>query len=216
MWLFLGFAPGFAYMTGGFSLPRCGRRGGECPPAASPSPTAHRNLSGGDSRRWRLLGHVAARMFEPRADPPALLRPGDRVVFEPVGRLEEPPPRAPRRALPAASAPRARAGRFTSVQGGPATGSPHLEFRRRRDGRRRPRDGESRGRNALLAARWRSRWPGRSWKRCKTSAWRWERSPPARARGAAADRPRTARRTRVTWRWKATLPASPWRTGARS
>jgi len=62
-------------------------------------------------------------MFEPGANPPALLRPGDRVVFEPVGRLEEQPARAP---APSPSGPpllRLLApGAFTSVQGGPRYG----------------------------------------------------------------------------------------------
>jgi KipI family sensor histidine kinase inhibitor len=33
---------------------------------------------------WRLIGRTAVRLFDPLADPPALLRPGDRVQFEPV------------------------------------------------------------------------------------------------------------------------------------
>ncbi len=33
---------------------------------------------------WYLLGRTSVAMFDPRADPPALLAPGDRVRFEPV------------------------------------------------------------------------------------------------------------------------------------
>lgn len=34
---------------------------------------------------WYLLGRTSVRMFDPLADRPALLAPGDRVRFEPVG-----------------------------------------------------------------------------------------------------------------------------------
>jgi allophanate hydrolase subunit 1 len=33
---------------------------------------------------WRLIGHTDEVMFDPTADPPARLAPGDRVRFEPV------------------------------------------------------------------------------------------------------------------------------------
>src|SRR5581483_246052 len=121
---FLGFAPGFAYMTGGFAVPRLHTPRVRVPagslaiadgftgiyPAATP---------GG----WRLIGRVAARMFDPATDPPALLRPGDRVVFEPVARLREPPAATP--SPPPAGDPLFRVigpGAFTSVQGSPRYG----------------------------------------------------------------------------------------------
>jgi len=67
---------------------------------------------------WRLIGRVADAMFDAAADPPALLRPGDRVVFEAVKELA----RATRPALqPNAADPILRLispGAFTSVQGG--------------------------------------------------------------------------------------------------
>ena len=72
---------------------------------------------------WRLIGRVAVRMFDPAASPPSLLRPGDRVVFEPVeavGDLPPPKPRHPR------GEPLLRVvtpGAYTSVQGGPRYGS---------------------------------------------------------------------------------------------
>jgi allophanate hydrolase subunit 1 len=31
---------------------------------------------------WRILGRTDAPLFDPAADPPNLLRPGDRVRFE--------------------------------------------------------------------------------------------------------------------------------------
>jgi allophanate hydrolase subunit 2 len=62
-------------------------------------------------------------MFDPSAKPPALLRPGDRVVFEPVDRLPEMTEAA---AVARPSGPpllrMITAGAFTSVQGGPRYG----------------------------------------------------------------------------------------------
>ena len=85
--LFLGFAPGFAYLgelPDPLALPRLATPRTRVPagsvaiadrltaayPAASP---------GG----WRLLGRTDAILFDPAADPPVLLRPGDRVRFTP-------------------------------------------------------------------------------------------------------------------------------------
>lgn len=85
--LFLGFAPGFAYLgelPDALALPRLATPRTRVPggsvaiadrftaayPAASP---------GG----WRLLGRTDVALFDPAADPPVLLRPGDRVRFTP-------------------------------------------------------------------------------------------------------------------------------------
>ena len=88
----LGFAPGFAYLTGLDPLlaavPRLDSPRQRVPagsvaiagglaavyPAASP---------GG----WRLLGRTTARLWEPDRDPPALLAPGTRVRFRAVDSL---------------------------------------------------------------------------------------------------------------------------------
>ncbi len=82
---FCGFAPGFAYLTGGdplFNVPRrasprksipagsvalAGKFGGVYP---QPSP-------GG----WQLIGRTDVKMFDLDRDPPSLLKPGDRVHF---------------------------------------------------------------------------------------------------------------------------------------
>src|SRR3989475_3965758 len=73
--------------------------------------------------RSRLLGHVPARMFDPAAAPPSLLRPGDRVLFEAVEQLAEPPARATRpKAQGEALLRVVTSGAFTSVQGGPRYG----------------------------------------------------------------------------------------------
>jgi KipI family sensor histidine kinase inhibitor len=121
---FLGFAPGFAYMTGGFPVrrlhtPRVRVPAGSLAIADGFTGIYPSETPGG----WRLLGRVSARMFDPAADPPALLRPGDRVVFEPVDRLRDAPrataaPRPSGEALLRVLAP----GAFTSVQGSPRHG----------------------------------------------------------------------------------------------
>ena len=71
---------------------------------------------------WRLIGRVADRMFDADASPPALLRPGDRVVFQAVDELAAIP--APIKAGPSGK-PVLRViapGPFTSVQGAPRYG----------------------------------------------------------------------------------------------
>ena len=94
----MGFSPGFGYLTGldsRLAVPRLDSPRVSVPagsvavagglaaiyPAASP---------GG----WRLLGRTAAVLWDPDRDPPALFTPGQRVRFRPVGRLSG--PRVPR------------------------------------------------------------------------------------------------------------------------
>jgi KipI family sensor histidine kinase inhibitor len=85
---FLGFVAGFPYLTGlpaELSVPRL----------ASPRvhvPAGSVALAGrqagiyavGSPGGWRVVGWTPLRIFDPAADPPALLRPGDRVRFVPV------------------------------------------------------------------------------------------------------------------------------------
>lgn len=87
---FLGFSPGFPYLGGlpeSLAVPRLETPRRRVPagsvaiggqqtgvyPVASP---------GG----WRIIGRTGLRLFDPRADPPVLLRMGDRVRFVPVER----------------------------------------------------------------------------------------------------------------------------------
>jgi KipI family sensor histidine kinase inhibitor len=125
---FLGFAPGFAYLSGlpaELAAPRLASPRTRVPagsvaiggrytgvyPEASP---------GG----WRLIGRTTIRLLDPHADPPALLRPGDRVRFEAV-RLEDLPRLEPPRAAPPRGAPVLRIlspGLATTVQGEPLDG----------------------------------------------------------------------------------------------
>nr|WP_084216002.1 allophanate hydrolase subunit 1 [Pseudonocardia spinosispora] len=86
---FCGFAPGFGYLTG---LPeplqqarlddsRSRIPAGSVGVAGEFSAVYPRSSPGG----WRLIGRTEQVMFDPAADPPARLSPGDIVRFEPVG-----------------------------------------------------------------------------------------------------------------------------------
>ena len=91
---FCGFAPGFAYLTGGDSPPQAGgapslwvpRRStprtdvpaGSVGLAGEFSGVYPRSSPGG----WQLIGHTDADLFDVDRDPPALLQPGMRVRFE--------------------------------------------------------------------------------------------------------------------------------------
>lgn len=85
--LFLGFAPGFAYLgdlppelrVPRLAKPRTATPSGSVAVAGSMSGIYPANLPGG----WRVIGRTDVTLFDPRADPPALLAPGDRVRFEP-------------------------------------------------------------------------------------------------------------------------------------
>jgi KipI family sensor histidine kinase inhibitor len=87
--LFLGFAPGFAYLGGlddglrvpRLATPRTRTPAGSVAIADSMSGIYPADLPGG----WRIIGHTDVVMFDPHRDPPALLAPGDRVHFERVG-----------------------------------------------------------------------------------------------------------------------------------
>lgn len=84
----LGFAPGFAYLTGldpALRVPRL-ETPRTCVPAGSvavagPYSAVYPSASPGG---WRLLGRTEARVWDVAADPPSVLRPGTRVRFEAV------------------------------------------------------------------------------------------------------------------------------------
>jgi len=121
---FLGFAPGFAYMTGGFPLPRLRTPRVKVPAQSLAIADGYTGIYPAETPGgWRLLGRVGARMFDPCANPPALLRPGDRVILEPVEQLPELPAPRPRPAPSGEPLLRVVApGASTSVQGGPRYG----------------------------------------------------------------------------------------------
>ena len=123
---FIGFSPGFPYLTG---LPRelaAPRLSDPRPRVAAGSIAIGGPYTGvypsATPGGWRLIGRTSARLFEETAQPPALLAPGDRVRFEQVRAL--PPHVAP----PDRAGPRSpvlrllSSGLFTSVQGAPRHG----------------------------------------------------------------------------------------------
>jgi KipI family sensor histidine kinase inhibitor len=131
---FLGFAPGFPYLTG---LP---------PELAAPrreNPRTHVPAGsvaiGGEYTAiypaetpggWKLIGRSPVRLFDASAHPPALLRPGDRVSFEPITQEELRTRLAENRTAETSAAPAAEdvlfetitPGLFSSVQGAPRFG----------------------------------------------------------------------------------------------
>ena len=82
---FGGFAPGFAYLTGGDSRLQVPRRreprttvpAGSVGLAGEYSAVYPRSSPGG----WQLIGHTDAVIWDLERDPPALLRPGTSVRF---------------------------------------------------------------------------------------------------------------------------------------
>jgi len=92
--LMLGFTPGFAYLG---TLPaelQLPRRPTPRPRVASGSvaiaATQTAVYPSASPGGWHLLGRTSCRLFDPCADPPVLIRPGDRVRFDPVDALQEP------------------------------------------------------------------------------------------------------------------------------
>jgi KipI family sensor histidine kinase inhibitor len=114
----LGFTPGLGLLPEALATPRrstprvrvpagsvaiAGRQTGIYP-VASP---------GG----WSLIGRTSVRLFDPFADPPSLIQPGDRVRFAPVDALPPPPPPLPPPSVGAAPALEViAAGLLTTVQ----------------------------------------------------------------------------------------------------
>lgn len=85
---FLGFAPGFPYLGGlpaalevpRLATPRTVTPAGSVAIATTFTGIYPAPLPGG----WRIIGRTDVALFDPRRDPPTLLRPGDRVRFEPA------------------------------------------------------------------------------------------------------------------------------------
>lgn len=84
---FVGFSPGFAYLLGldeRIAVPRLDTPRPRVPPGSVGIGGAYtgvypRATPGG----WQLIGRTDIELFDPGRDPPALLRPGDRVRFVP-------------------------------------------------------------------------------------------------------------------------------------
>jgi KipI family sensor histidine kinase inhibitor len=100
----LGFSPGFAYLTGldpALHVPRMASPRTAVPAGAvaiaGPLAAVYPSSSPGG---WRLLGRTSARMWDPARAEPATLRPGMRVRFRPVTNLEPAPGQQPRGGQP--------------------------------------------------------------------------------------------------------------------
>lgn len=131
---FLGFSPGFAYLTGlprelvapRLESPRPRVAAGSVAIAGDYSAIYPSDTPGG----WRIIGRSPVSLFDPTADPPALLSPGDRVAFEPIEEDELLRGLEQRRARETREAPVEHdpifeivaPGAFTSVQGAPRFG----------------------------------------------------------------------------------------------
>jgi KipI family sensor histidine kinase inhibitor len=84
---FLGFAPGFAYLgdlppelvVPRLDVPRTSTPPGSVAIAERYTGIYPADLPGG----WRIIGRTTTAMFDPRADPPTTLLPGDVVRFRP-------------------------------------------------------------------------------------------------------------------------------------
>jgi len=133
---FLGFAPGFPYMTGaprGLAVPRLATPRVRVPAGSIAVADGYTGIYPTESPGgWHLIGRIAQRLFDPAASPPSLLLPGDKVVFEPVdeGQFAE-LSRAPRpdpAPIPSGTAVLRvlSPGASTTVQGGPRRGSGSL------------------------------------------------------------------------------------------
>jgi KipI family sensor histidine kinase inhibitor len=85
---FCGFSPGFGYLIGLPEPLRQARLADSRPSVPAGSVGLAGEFTGVYPRSspggWRLLGHTDEVMFDPEADPPARLVPGDLVRFEPV------------------------------------------------------------------------------------------------------------------------------------
>jgi KipI family sensor histidine kinase inhibitor len=90
----LGFSPGFGYLTGldpELHVPRRDSPRTSVPAGsvaiAGPLAAVYPSASPGG---WRLLGRTAAQLWDARREPPAVLAPGRRVRFRPVDELGDP------------------------------------------------------------------------------------------------------------------------------
>lgn len=85
---FCGFAPGFAYLTGGdprLAVPRRDSPRARVPAGSVALAGSYSAVYPGESPGgWQLIGRTEATVWDLERDPPALLRPGVRVTFTDV------------------------------------------------------------------------------------------------------------------------------------
>lgn len=81
----IGFAPGFPYLLGldpALALPRLATPRTRVPAGSVAIGGAQAGIYPAEGPGgWRLLGRTPLALFDPRREPPSLLRPGDRVRF---------------------------------------------------------------------------------------------------------------------------------------
>jgi antagonist of KipI len=89
---FLGFSPGFAYLAGlppELAAPRRMSPRPRVPAGSVAIGGAYTAIYPEETPGgWTLIGRSPVRLFDAAARPPALLRPGDRDFFEPIGEAE--------------------------------------------------------------------------------------------------------------------------------
>ncbi len=95
---FLGFQAGFPYLGGlpaEIAVPRLDRPRSRVPAGSVAIAERQAGIYPATSPGgWRILGRTSARLWDPAADPPSLLRPGDRVRFVAVDAAARPGPHA--------------------------------------------------------------------------------------------------------------------------
>ena len=89
---FMGFAPGFGYLTGlprGFRVPRLGSPRAKLEAGSVGLGGAYSGVYPMDGPGgWRVIGRTNTRLFDPHREPAALLRAGDVVRFRSVSAWE--------------------------------------------------------------------------------------------------------------------------------
>lgn len=89
---FLGFLPGFPYLGGmdtSLSTPRLDSPRTRVPAGSVGIAGAQTGIYPSESPGgWQLIGRTQLSLFDPNSDPPALLAPGDEVVFIPLTAAE--------------------------------------------------------------------------------------------------------------------------------
>ncbi len=108
---FLGFSPGFAYLSGGdprlwvarLAKPRLRVPAGSVGVANAMTAVYPQATPGG----WMIIGSTSAVIFDPTRAEPCLMAPGDRVVFEAASAPRRPEPRTPEPRTPEPRTPEA-------------------------------------------------------------------------------------------------------------
>ena len=88
----LGFTPGFVYLGDvdpRIAVPRLSTPRLKIPPGSVGIAGKQTGFYGVESPGgWRLIGRTPLMVFDPRRDPPSIIRPGDKVKFKPIS-IEE-------------------------------------------------------------------------------------------------------------------------------